>query len=48
MGDETPADLGKRIAALYKELSYPGVSKFQGALRKGGGRVSDEFVRTLV
>jgi len=48
MGDETPTNLGMRIAALYKELSYPGVSKFQCALRKGGIRVSDEFVRTLV
>jgi len=48
MGDETPTDLGKRTAALCKALSYPAVSKFQGALRKRGIRVSDEFVRTLV
>ena len=32
--NETAEALGDRIAALYREMSYPGAAKFQSALRK--------------
>ena len=32
--NETTEALGERIAALYREMSYPGAAKFQSALRK--------------
>ena len=45
---ETTEALGQRVAALYKELSYPGAAKFQAALRKRGIKFSDAAVRELV
>ena len=48
MDGETPEELGRRIAALYRELSYPSAAKFKAALRKRGIKVSDEFVKDLV
>tara|TARA_Y100001968_G_scaffold177018_1_gene162177 strand:- start:2727 stop:3998 length:1272 start_codon:yes stop_codon:yes gene_type:complete len=45
---ETPEELGRRIAALYRELSYPSVAKFKAALRKRNIKVSDAFVKDLV
>jgi transposase InsO family protein len=47
MQQETEA-LGKRVAELYKQLSYPGAAKFQAALRKRGIKFSDAAVRELV
>ena len=40
--------LGQRVAALYKELSYPSAAKFKAALTKRGLNVPDAFVRQLV
>ena len=45
--DEDEA-LGARIAALYKELSYPSAARFKAALAKRGIQVPDAFVRQLV
>ena len=45
---ETPEELGRRIAALYRELSYPSEAKFRAALRKRGIQVSAHFVKELV
>jgi transposase InsO family protein len=46
---ETIEELGKRIAALYRELSYPSATKFRAALRKRGiVQVSGAFVKDLV
>ena len=45
---ESPDELGRRIAALYRELSYPSEAKFRVALRKRGIRVSAEFVKEVV
>ena len=33
---ETAEELGKRVAEIYREMSYPGASKLQSALRKRG------------
>ena len=46
--EETPEELGRRIAALYRELSYPSATKFRAALRKRGINVSAEFVNEVV
>jgi len=46
--EETPEELGRRIAALYRELSYPSEAKFRAALRKRGIKVSADFVREIV
>ena len=40
--------LGAKIAALYKELSYPSAARFKAALAKRGIQVPDAFVRQLV
>ena len=40
--------MGERVAALYKELSYPSAAKFQAALTKRGLSVPDAFVRQIV
>ena len=40
--------LGERIAALYKELSYPSAAKFKAALTKRGIHVPDAFVKQIV
>ena len=45
---ETAEALGKRVAALYREMSFPGAAKFQSALRKKGIKFSDAAVRELV
>ena len=45
---ETVEALGQRVAALYKELSYPSAAKFKAALTKRGLNVPDAFVRQLV
>ena len=45
---ETEEALGKRVADLYRELSYPGAAKFQAALRKRGIKFSDAAIRELV
>ena len=42
---ETVEALGQRVAALYKELSYPSAAKFKAALTKRGLNVPDAFVR---
>ena len=47
MAQETEA-LGKRVADLYRELSYPGAAKFQAALKKRGIKFSDAAVRELI
>ena len=46
--NETTEETGKRVAALYREMSYPGAAKFQSALRKKGIKFSDAAVRELV
>ena len=46
--NETTEATGKRVAALYREMSYPGAAKFQSALRKKGIKFSDAAVRELV
>ena len=45
---ETAEELGKRVAEIYREMSYPGASKLQSALRKRGIKFSDAAVRELV
>ncbi|MDP6126001.1 MAG: hypothetical protein QGH20_09640, partial [Candidatus Latescibacteria bacterium] len=45
---ETPEELGRRIAAIYREMSYPGATRFRAALRKRGINVSAEFVKEIV
>ena len=45
---ETPEELGRRVAALYRELSYPSAAKFRAALRKRGINVSADFVKEVV
>ena len=35
-GSHSPADVGKRVAELYQELSFPAPAKLQSALRKEG------------
>jgi len=45
---ETVEALGERVAAVYKELSYPSAAKFKAALTKRGLNVPDAFVRQLV
>ena len=49
-GGENDKDeaFGARIAALYKELSYPSATRFKAALSKQGIQVPDAFVRQLV
>ena len=39
---------GERIAAIYRELGYPGAAKFQTALRKQGINVSLGNLRDLI
>ena len=48
MAEQETEALGKRVAELYRELSYPGAAKFQAALRKRGIKFSDAAVRELV
>ena len=36
--------LGERVAALYKQLSYPSAAKFKAALAKHGLNMPDAFV----
>ena len=45
---ETPEELGRKVAALYREMSYPSAAKFRAALRKRGINVSAEFVDNVV
>ena len=45
---ETTEELGARVAALYKQLSYPSAVRFKAALAKRGIRVHDAFVQQLV
>ncbi len=45
---ETPEELGRRVAAIYREMSYPGATRFRAALRKRGINVSAEFVNEIV
>ena len=45
---ETPEELGRRIAELYRQMSYPSATKFHAALRKKGIKVSTAFVKDLV
>ena len=45
---ETPEELGRKVAALYREMSYPSAAKFRAALRKKGIKVSAEFVKEVV
>ena len=46
--DETPEELGRRIAAIYREMSFPPAAKFRAALRQRGIQVSAEVVQELV
>ncbi len=46
--NETTEALGARVAALYKQLSYPSAARFKAALAKRGLKVPDAFVRQLV
>ena len=46
--NETTEALGARVAALYKQLSYPSAARFKAALAKRGLSVPDAFVRQLV
>ena len=39
---------GERVAALYKQLSYPSAARFKAALAKRGLNVPDAFVKQLV
>ena len=45
---ESPDEFGRRIAALYRGLSYPSEAKFRAALRKRGIKASAEFVKEVV
>ena len=45
---ETPEEFGRRIADLYRQMSYPGASRFRAALGKRGIKVSEAFVKELV
>ena len=45
---ETPEELGRRVAALYREMSYPSATKFRAALRKRGINVSADVVSEVV
>jgi len=45
---ETPEELGRRVAALYREMSFPSATKFRAALRKRGINVSADFVNEIV
>ena len=45
---ETTEELDARVAALYKQLSYPSAARFKAALAKRGIRVPDSFVQQLV
>ena len=42
-----PADVGKRVAELYQELSFPSAAKLQSALRKEGISLSLEGLKSL-
>ncbi len=46
--NESIEALGERVAALYKQLSYPSAARFKAALAKRGLSVPDAFVRQLV
>ena len=46
--NEKTEALGARVAALYKQLSYPSAARFKAALAKRGLNVPDAFVRQLV
>ena len=46
--NESVEAMGERIAALYKELSYPSAAKFRAALTKRGIDVPDAFVKQIV
>ena len=45
---ETTEAFGARVAALYKQLSYPSASRFKAALAKRGIQVPHAFVQQLV
>jgi len=45
---ETPEELGRRVTALYREMSFPSATKFRAALRKRGINVSADFVNEIV
>ena len=45
--NESVEALGERVAALYKELSYPSAARFKSALAKRGLNVPDAFVKQL-
>ena len=45
---ESMEALGDRVAALYKQLSYPSAAKFKAALTKRGLNVPDACVKQLV
>ena len=45
--NESVDALGERVAALYKELSYPTAARFKAALAKRGLNVPDAFVKQL-
>ena len=42
--NETTEALGARVAALYKQLSYPSAARFKAALAKRGNQVPHAFV----
>ncbi len=45
--NESVDALGERVAALYKELSYPSAARFKAALAKRGLNVPDAYVKQL-
>ena len=45
--NESVEALAERVAALYKQLSYPSAARFKAALAKRGLNVPDAFVRQL-
>ena len=46
--NETTEELGARVAALYKQLSYPSAARFKAALAKRNIQVPHAFVQQLV
>ena len=46
--DETPEELGRKVASLYRDMSYPSAAKFKAALRKKQINVSMDFINDVV
>ena len=46
--DASPDEIGRRVAELYQELSFPAPAKLQSALRKEGIAISLKALKELV